>query len=99
IRITNDWKLLQFSGGLLLEVICYPVFLFLTQWKSSETITKVKQVTEMQRRESNIRNFSDEEIDDMYLDYVNNFVTISKFAAYYGITEKLARSIIKQARS
>ena len=29
-----------------------------------------------------------------YLDYVNNFITIAKFAEFYGITEKKAVTLI-----
>ena len=29
-----------------------------------------------------------------YLDYFNNFITIAKFAEFYGITEKKAVSLI-----
>ena len=29
-----------------------------------------------------------------YLDYVNNFITVKKFAEFYGISEKRALSLI-----
>lgn len=34
----------------------------------------------------------------MYLDYVNNFITVEKFAEYYGITQTSAEFIIKTGR-
>lgn len=34
----------------------------------------------------------------MYLDYVNNFITVSKFADHYGITENEANIIIDAGR-
>lgn len=36
---------------------------------------------------------------EMYLDYVNNFLTVSRFAEYYGITEKRANKIINKQRA
>lgn len=35
----------------------------------------------------------------MYLDYVNNFLTVERFAEYYGITEKKANAIINKQRA
>ena len=35
----------------------------------------------------------------MYLDYVNNFLTVARFAEYYGITEKKANAIINKQRT
>ena len=35
-------------------------------------------------------------IADMYLDFVNNFVTVSAFADYYGISDLLAARIIAE---
>lgn len=34
----------------------------------------------------------------MYLDWFNNFLTIGRFAEYYGISESYAKSIIDQGR-
>lgn len=34
-------------------------------------------------------------LEAMYLDYVNNFLTVSAFAAHYGISEIVALAIIK----
>lgn len=35
---------------------------------------------------------------DMYLDYVNNFLTVEKFAEHYNITENLAKAIINAGK-
>jgi hypothetical protein len=32
--------------------------------------------------------------EEMYLDYINNFLTVSKFAAYYGLDESEARAAL-----
>jgi hypothetical protein len=37
----------------------------------------------------------DDKLKDMYLDYVNNFLTISAFASAYFVNEDEARSLIK----
>lgn len=34
----------------------------------------------------------------MYLDYVNNFLTVARFAEYYGITETEANEVIRIGR-
>jgi hypothetical protein len=34
----------------------------------------------------------------MYLDYVNNFLTVERFANYYGLTIKGAKSVIENGR-
>lgn len=34
----------------------------------------------------------------MYLDYVNNFLTVGKFASYYGISEEKANRLINLGR-
>lgn len=34
----------------------------------------------------------------MYLDWFNNFLTIPRFAEYYGISETFADEIIRQGR-
>jgi len=36
--------------------------------------------------------------EDMYLDYVNNFLTVLCFAEYYGISEDDARALINEQR-
>lgn len=37
--------------------------------------------------------------EHMYLDYVNNFLTVSAFAKYYGLTEDDALDIIDSGRA
>ena len=34
----------------------------------------------------------------MYLDWINNFLTIKRFSEYYGISEKLSQEIIKKGK-
>lgn len=41
---------------------------------------------------------ADEFCKKVYLDYVNNFLTVSKFASYYGITEQEAVNFINNER-
>ena len=36
--------------------------------------------------------------EKMYLDYLNNFLTVPAFAEYYAITDKEARLIINKVR-
>ena len=40
-----------------------------------------------------------EEIQAMYLDYLNNFLTVGVFAEHYGITKEQALGIISIGRS
>lgn len=35
---------------------------------------------------------------DMFLDYFNNFLSVERFAEYYGLTEAKARRVIKIGR-
>ena len=37
-----------------------------------------------------------ETLETMYLDYVNNFLTVGAFADHYGISEELATAIINE---
>lgn len=39
-----------------------------------------------------------EVLNEMYLDWVNNFATISAFASWYGVDEKESRAIIDMGR-
>ena len=39
------------------------------------------------------------ELSEVYLDWVNNFVSIAGFAEYYGLTKKQARTLIDLSRS
>lgn len=36
---------------------------------------------------------------EMYIDYVNNFISVEKFAEYYGITHGLASTFIDLGRT
>lgn len=38
------------------------------------------------------------EMLQMYLDYFNDFLTVERFAAYYGISEEFAREVIEIGR-
>ena len=38
------------------------------------------------------------ELEKMYLDYFNNFLTVRRFAEYYGISVKEANEIINLGR-
>lgn len=38
-------------------------------------------------------------IEELYLDYVNNFLTVSRFAEYYSISTELAEAVINEGRS
>ena len=38
-------------------------------------------------------------LNEVYLDWLNNFVTISAFASWYGIDEREARDIIELGRT
>ena len=37
-------------------------------------------------------------IQDYYLDYLNNFLTLEKFAEHYGISVDLATLLVKEGR-
>ena len=41
---------------------------------------------------------TDQEYRDMYLDWVNNWISIGRFAAYYGWSEETAAHMIEQGR-
>ena len=40
----------------------------------------------------------DKMIEELYIDWFNNFLTVARFASYYGISEKLAIAIIEEGR-
>ena len=52
------------------------------------TITKYNK-----KGHPSIKHISDEEVRDMKLDYINNFLTVSAFAEYYGISYYSAKRI------
>lgn len=47
---------------------------------------------------SKFSKLADKFCEKVYLDYVNNFLTVSKFASYYGITEQEAVNFINNER-
>ena len=52
------------------------------------------------RRQPNLKTeFTDAQAEKYYLIYSNDFLTVAKFAAYYGISKYLANQIIKQGRA
>jgi hypothetical protein len=42
--------------------------------------------------------FSINELTEMYLDWFNNFLTVSAFSAHYGLREDTASMVIKEGR-
>ena len=38
------------------------------------------------------------QLHDMYLEYVNNFLSIERFAKYYGFSLDFAKALIKEAK-
>ena len=42
---------------------------------------------------------SREKIEDMYIDWFNNFLTVPRFAEYYGLTESKALRVINTGRA
>ena len=40
----------------------------------------------------------DKQIETMYLDWINNFLTIPAFSAHYGISEKYAIDLLEFAK-
>ena len=45
-----------------------------------------------------IKHISEEEQQKMYLDWINNFLTIDKFAQYYAISYFSAKSLLTKQR-
>lgn len=45
-----------------------------------------------------INIYDSSDLIQMYLDWFNNFLTIPRFAEYYGISETFADEIIRQGR-
>ena len=39
-----------------------------------------------------------EDKESMYMDWVNNFLTVARFAEYYHVTPNLAKQLIEEAR-
>ena len=44
------------------------------------------------------KQFKDLTLTEIYLDYVNNFLTISSMACYYGESEYLVRYFVNKGR-
>tara|TARA_R110002074_G_scaffold156262_1_gene312435 strand:+ start:41 stop:250 length:210 start_codon:yes stop_codon:yes gene_type:complete len=42
--------------------------------------------------------FTKDRLIELYLDYVNNFITVSAFAQWHELTEKQANKVIKRGR-
>lgn len=57
--------------------------------KSTFKINHIRSAMKLNRKQDYPR---------LYLDFVNNFLTISRFAEYYEIGEKQATAIIKKGR-
>ena len=53
--------------------------------------------TQEQLKQSNASTLHDT-LEAVYLDWVNNFLSINKFAEYYGITEEHALHLINISR-
>jgi hypothetical protein len=48
------------------------------------------------RKKNFNKYYANQHHQQMYLDWVNNFLTIERFACYYRITEKKAKKIINK---
>jgi hypothetical protein len=51
-----------------------------------------------QKREKTVTIYSPDKINEMYLDWFNNFLTIERFAEYYEIRKQTAEYIIRAGR-
>ena len=38
-------------------------------------------------------------LETLYLDYINNFLTVERFAEYYGISEDFALALLREAQN
>ena len=45
-----------------------------------------------------IEGISADKVEALYLDYFNNFLSVARFAEYYGMSEKTAEYVIVQGR-
>jgi len=59
---------------------------------------KVKPFMYKEKNSSIMINGTKTDVKKMYLDYKNNFLSVSKFAEYYNISETQANSIINEGR-
>ena len=46
-----------------------------------------------------IRNLSDNEVEEMYLDFVNNYLTVDKFAEHNQMSWFSARSLLNKGKA
>lgn len=63
-----------------------------------ETGGKIKPFMYKENNSTIIINGTKADVKKMYLDYVNNFLSVSRFAEYYNISERQANSIIESGR-
>jgi len=66
--------------------------------RSKQAWCNGKQLVSKTEREKAMTTYSPERINEMYLDWFNNFLTIERFAEYYGIREQTAKYIIRAGR-
>jgi hypothetical protein len=59
---------------------------------------KVKPFEYKENNATIMFNGTKADVKEMYLDYVNNFLSVSRFAEYYNISERQANSIIESGR-
>jgi hypothetical protein len=59
---------------------------------------KVKPFMYKENNSTIMINGTKADVKKMYLDYVNNFLSVSRFAEYYNISERQANSIIESGR-
>ena len=53
-----------------------------------------EQFNHTQQRKKEINKY----LNEMYLDYYNNFISVERFAEYYNISEAFALEVIEQGR-
>ena len=54
----------------------------------------IKRIGECMKEIKYLRDY----LADLYLDWVNNFLTIERFSEYYGLDEDDARDLLKLAK-
>lgn len=52
----------------------------------------------MEYTKKEIKTYTAQDIDRMYLDYVNNFLTVERFAEYYDLSVDSANGLIMMAK-
>ena len=53
-----------------------------------------EQFNHTQQRKKELNKY----LNEMYLDYYNNFISVERFAEYYNISEAFALEVIEQGR-